>query len=58
MSGPLRIWIIKHPCDDLPTIMNVDPDPRSDEWKEQYEGMNGEDYTGWYTLCWQGREKP
>ena len=49
MSG-LRIWIIKHPEDDLPTIMAVEPDPRSDEWRERFAGLEGEDYTGWYAL--------
>jgi hypothetical protein len=45
--GDVRIFIGKHPCDDLPYIVGIEPDPRSDEWKERF-GIDGEDYSGWY----------
>ena len=50
LSEPLRIFIVKHPRDDRPVIMGVDPDPRSSRWGERFAGWEGEDYTGWYTL--------
>lgn len=45
----MRIFIGKHPCDDLPHIVEIDPDPRSEEW-QRYVGPEGDDYSGWYTL--------
>ena len=48
-NEPFRIFIGKHPCDDLPYIVELDPDPRSLEW-EQFRGIDGDDYSGWYVL--------
>ena len=42
---PLRIFIIKHPCDDQPTIMDIDPDPRTGDPRFTFDGP---DYSGWY----------
>lgn len=44
---PFRIFIGKHPCDDLPYINGTDPDPRSEEF-ESFLGIDGDDYSGWY----------
>lgn len=49
--GPrLRVFVAKHPCDDLPFIEHIEPDPRSEEWR-RFVGPEGEDYTGWYSLA-------
>jgi hypothetical protein len=40
-----RLFIGKHPCDDLPYIHDVDPDPRSGD---SHFTHNGPDYSGWY----------
>ena len=42
-----RIFIGKHPCDDLPYIVGPDPDPRSPDF-DPFRGIEGEDYSGWY----------
>jgi hypothetical protein len=43
----LRVFIGKHPCDDLPYIVGTDPDPRDSGW-EPFKGLDGIDYSGWY----------
>lgn len=46
MSMP-RFYIGKHPCDDLPYVHDVDPDPRSGD---PHFSFDGPDYSGWYVL--------
>ena len=48
-TEPFRIFIGKHPCDDLPYIVEIDPDPRSPEF-EQFRGIDGDNYSGWYVV--------
>jgi hypothetical protein len=48
-NEPFRIFIGKHPCDDLPYIVGLDPDPRSPDF-DPFRGIEGEDYSGWYVL--------
>ena len=40
-----RFYIGKHPCDDLPYIQDVDPDPRTGD---PHFTFDGPDYSGWY----------
>jgi hypothetical protein len=42
---PLRFFIAKHPCDDLPYVDDVDPDPRTGDTRFTFDGP---DYSGWY----------
>jgi hypothetical protein len=42
---PLRFFITKHPCDDLPYVDGVDPDPRTGDARFTFDGP---DYSGWY----------
>ena len=46
-TEPFRIFIGKHPCDDLPYIVEPSPDPRSPDF-DPFRGIEGEDYSGWY----------
>jgi hypothetical protein len=41
----LRVFVGKHPCDDLPYIHDVDPDPRTGDERFTFDGP---DYSGWY----------
>ena len=45
MKRSPRLFIIKHPCNDQPTIMGVDPDPRSGDSLYTFDGP---DYSGYY----------
>lgn len=60
-NEPFRIFIGKHPCDDLPYIVGLDPDPRSPDF-DPFRGIEGEDYSGWYVLevepCVHGNYAP
>ena len=61
MPEQTRLFVIKHPCDDLPTIMHVLPDPRSGDARFSFDGP---DYSGFYTkeprllTWWRNRKRP